>query len=176
MLWLSLIFAFIPLLLLTITSVFPMLNFSPLLSIPICQPSHLLCISSSVSVTTARSSANNSLHGSPHLNSSLITSSTKINRNGLSPDHWCRPTLLGNFRFMCLISASYFDLDVLVWMWMSVCVWCEHVTGILRCFALYPANTSRAHSVERIKLTDIARPKKHYLKWLRGNYSRSKQF
>ena len=34
--WLSLMFAFVPLLLLTINSVFPMLTFSPLLSIPIC--------------------------------------------------------------------------------------------------------------------------------------------
>ena len=34
--WLSLMFTFVPLLLLTITSVFPILTFSPLLSIPIC--------------------------------------------------------------------------------------------------------------------------------------------
>ena len=84
-------FAFVPLLLLTITSVFPVLTFSPLLSIPICQQSHLLCISSSVYVTTARSSANSSSNGSPHPNSSLMTSSTTINRNP-----WCRPTLMGN--------------------------------------------------------------------------------
>ena len=82
--WLSLMFAFVPLLLLTIISVFPMLTFSPLLSIPICQSSHLLCISSSVSVTTARSSANSNSRGKPHLNSSLMTSSTTINRNGLA--------------------------------------------------------------------------------------------
>ena len=93
---LSLMFAFVPLRLLTITSVFPVLIFSPLLSIPICQPSHLPCISSSVSVTTARSSANSSSRGNPRLNSSLMTSSTTINRNGLSPDPWCRPTLMGN--------------------------------------------------------------------------------
>ena len=49
---LSLLFAFVPLLPLTITFVLPVLTFSPLLSIPICQPSNLLCISS-VSVTTA---------------------------------------------------------------------------------------------------------------------------
>ena len=88
-------FAFVPLLLLIITSIFPVLTFIPLLSIPICQPSNLLCISS-VYVTTARSSANSSSHGSPHLNSSLMTSSTPINRNGLSPDPWCRPTLMGH--------------------------------------------------------------------------------
>ena len=76
--WLSLMFAFVPLLLLTITSVFPMLTFSPLLSIPICQ------------------SANSSSRGNPRLNSSLMTSSTTINRKGLSPDPWCRPTLMGN--------------------------------------------------------------------------------
>ena len=89
-------FAFVPLLLLTIISVFPVLTFSPLLSILICQPSHLLCISSSVSVTTARSSANSSSRGNPRLNSLLMTSSTAINRNGLKPDPWCRPTLKGN--------------------------------------------------------------------------------
>ena len=94
--WLSLMFAFVTLLLLTITSVFPMLTFSPLLSIPIGQPSHLLCISSSVSVTNARSSANNSSPGSPQLNSSLMTSNTTINRNRLSPNPRCRPTLMGN--------------------------------------------------------------------------------
>ena len=52
------------------------------------------------------------------------------------------------------------------------------VTGIVGCFALSPANlllnTMRAHSSECIQLTDIAaRPKKHHLKWLRGNYSKS---
>ena len=93
---LSLMIAFVSLLLLTITSVFPMLTFSPLLSILICQSSHLLCISSSISVTTARSSANSSSRGNPRLNSSLMTSSTTIKRNGLSPDPWCRPTLMGN--------------------------------------------------------------------------------
>ena len=81
--WLSLMFAFGPLLLLTITSVFPMLTFSPLLSIPICQSSHLLCISSSVSVTTAGSSANT------------------------SPDSWCRPTLMGNSSVLpCMVLTT----------------------------------------------------------------------
>ena len=92
--WLSLMFPLVPLLILTINSVFPVLTFSPLLSIPICQPNQLLCISSSVPVTTARSSANCNSHGSPHLNYSLMTSSTTINRNGLSPDPWYRPTLM----------------------------------------------------------------------------------
>ena len=82
--WMLLMFAFVHLLLLTITSVFPMLTFNPLLSIPICQPSHLLCISSSASVTTARSSTNGSSHGNPHQNISLMTYSTKINRNDLA--------------------------------------------------------------------------------------------
>ena len=105
--WLSLVFAFVPLLLLTITSVFPMLTFSPLLSIPICQSSHLLCISSSVSVTTARSSANSSSRGNPRLNSSLMTSSTTINRNGLSPDPWCRLTLMGNSSvLLCMVLTA----------------------------------------------------------------------
>ena len=63
--WLSLMFTFVPLLLLTITSVFLMLTFSPLLSTLICQPGHLRCISSSVSVTTARSSTNSSSLGNP---------------------------------------------------------------------------------------------------------------
>ena len=40
---------------------------------------------------------------------------------------------------------------------------CAPSTGIVVCFALDPANlllnTSRAHSMKRIKLTDIARPK-----------------
>ena len=92
--WLSLMFAFVPLLLLTITSVFPMLTL-----VPIYEPSHLLCISSSVFVTTARLSANSSSHGNPHLNSWLMTSSTTINRNGLSPDPWCRPTLMESRQF-----------------------------------------------------------------------------
>ena len=92
--WSSLMFAFVPLLLLTITSVFPVLTFSPLLSIPIYQPIHLLCIFSSVSVTTARSSANSSSRGNPRLNSSLMTSSITINRNGLSLDPCCRPNLI----------------------------------------------------------------------------------
>ena len=53
------------------------------------------------------------------------------------------------------------------------------VTGIVGCFSLAPANlllnTMRAHSIECIQLTDIAaRPKKHHLEWLRGNYSKSK--
>ena len=102
--WQCLMFGFVPLLLLTITSDFPVLTFSPLLSIPICHPSHLLCISSSVSVTSARSSANSSSPGSPYLNSSLMTSNTTINRNGLSPDPWCRPTLMGNSSVLpCLV-------------------------------------------------------------------------
>ena len=96
--WLSLMFAFVPLLLLTITSVFPMLTFSPLLSISFCQPNHLLCIFSSVSVTTARSSANSSSLGNPHLNFSLMTYTIKTNGhgNGLNPNPWCRPTLMRN--------------------------------------------------------------------------------
>ena len=94
--WLSLVFTFVPLLLLTITSVFQILTFSPLLSIPICHRSHLLRISSSVYVTTARSSSNSSYLGNPQLNSSLLTSNTTINRNGLSRDPWCRATLMGN--------------------------------------------------------------------------------
>ena len=94
--WLSLMFTFVPFLLLTITSAFPILTSSPLLSIPICHPSHLLSISSSVSVSTARSSENSSSLGNPHLNSSLMTSNTTINRYGLSRDLWCRPTLMGN--------------------------------------------------------------------------------
>ena len=54
------------------------------------------------------------------------------------------------------------------------------VTGIVEYFALAPANlllnTMRAHSIECIQLTDIAaRPKKHHLQWLRGNYSKSKR-
>ena len=53
------------------------------------------------------------------------------------------------------------------------------VTGIVGCCALAPANlllnTMRAHSIECIQLRDIAaRPKKHHLEWLRGNYSKSK--
>ena len=53
------------------------------------------------------------------------------------------------------------------------------VTGTVGCFALAPANlllnTMRAHSIECIQLTYIAaRPKKHHLEWLRGNYSKSK--
>ena len=53
------------------------------------------------------------------------------------------------------------------------------VTGIVGCFSLAPANlllnTMRAHSIECIQVTDIAaRPKKHHLEWLRGNYSKSK--
>ena len=103
--WLSLMFVSVPLLLLTIISVFPVLTVSPLLSVPFCQPSHLLCISSSVSVTTARSSANSSSHGSPHLNSSLMTSSTTINRNGLIPDSWCRPTLMVNYGILLLLAS-----------------------------------------------------------------------
>ena len=84
-----------------------MLTFSPLLSSPICQSSHLLCISSSVSVTTARSSANGSSRGNPRLNSSLMTSSTTINRNGLSPDPWCRPTLMGNSSVLpCMVLTT----------------------------------------------------------------------
>ena len=84
-----------------------MLTFSPLLSIPICQSSHLLCISSSVSVTTARSSANSSSRGNPRLNSSLMTPSTTINRNGLSPDPWCRPTLMGNSSVLpCMVLTT----------------------------------------------------------------------
>ena len=52
-------------------------------------------------------------------------------------------------------------------------------TGIVGCFSLAPANlllnTMRAHSIECIQVTDIAaRPKKHHLEWLRGNYSKSK--
>ena len=64
--------------------------------IPIYQPSHLLGISSPVSVAIASSSANSSSHGSPPLNSSLMISSTTIDKNGLSPDPCCRPTLMGN--------------------------------------------------------------------------------
>ena len=93
----------------TITSVFPMLPFSPLLSIPICQSSHLLCISSSVSVTTARSSANSSSRGNPRLNSSLVTPSTTINRNGLSPDPWCSPTLMGNSSVYVHVHICYIE-------------------------------------------------------------------
>ena len=78
--WLSLMFTLVPLLLLTITSFFPILTFSPLLSIPICLPSYLLYISSSVSFTTARPSANSSSFGNPHLNFSLMTSNNTINR------------------------------------------------------------------------------------------------
>ena len=53
------------------------------------------------------------------------------------------------------------------------------VTGIVGCFALAQANllinTTRAHSFECIQLTVIAaRPKKHHMEWLRGNYSKSK--
>ena len=88
-------FAFVPLMLLNFTSTFPLLTFSPLLSIPIYQPNQLLCISSSVSVTTTRSSANSSSHDSPHLTSSLVTFNTTINTNGLSPYPWCRPTMMG---------------------------------------------------------------------------------
>ena len=60
----------------------------------------------------------------------------------------------------------------------SLTRWCVHgapVTGIVGCFALDPANlllnTRRAHSIECIQLTDVARPRKHHLEWLRGNYS-----
>ena len=55
---------------------------------------------------------------------------------------------------------------------------CAPSTGIVVCFALDPVNllfnTSRAHSMKRIQLTDIARPKKHHLEWLRWNHSKSK--
>ena len=99
-------FCFVPLLLLTIISIFPVLIFSTLFTIPICQPSQLLYISS-VSVTTARLSANSSSFGRPHVNSSLMTSSTTINRNGLSPDPWCSPTLMRNSSVLpCVVLTS----------------------------------------------------------------------
>ena len=85
---------------------FPGLTFNPLLYISICQPSQLLCISSSVSVTTARLSANNSSHGSLHLSSSLMISSTTIIRNGLSPDPWCRLTLNSSV-LPCMVLTTY---------------------------------------------------------------------
>ena len=94
---LSLIFTLVPFLPLTITSVFPVFTFSPLLSIPICHFSHLLWRSFSESAMIARSSAKSSSHGSPFLHSSLIVSSTMVKRKGLRPDLWWSPTSISNW-------------------------------------------------------------------------------
>ena len=52
------------------------------------------------------------------------------------------------------------------------------VTGIPGCCTLYPSNlclnTSNAHSVKRIKLGDLDKPKKHNLTGLRRIDSKSK--
>ena len=68
----SLMVILVPFLPLTITSVFPVFTFSPLLSIPICHFSHLVWRFSSESAMIARSSAKSSSHDSPFLHFSLI--------------------------------------------------------------------------------------------------------
>ena len=94
---LSLMFTLVPFLPLTITSVFPVFTFSPLLSIPIRHFSDLLWRSSSESAMIARSSAKSSSHGSPFLHSSLIVPSTMVKRKGLRPDPWWSPTSISNW-------------------------------------------------------------------------------
>merc|ERR1711867_204570 len=78
------------------TLVLPIFTLSPFFSISFFQFAILRLSSSSLSAINTRSSAYSNSHGNPSAAFLVTACITVINRNGLSTDPWCTPTLTSN--------------------------------------------------------------------------------